>query len=144
MSQENVDLVRQLLPLETDLVAVLASDDPIAALTGDSDFDLPDLEVEFAGTISGAPALEYRGLEGLVEGWRDWLIPYESYLIAAEEVIDAGDNVIMLVRVRARTSRDGVVIEHRPAAVWTVTGGKPVSARFFLERDQALKFVEER
>jgi ketosteroid isomerase-like protein len=141
MSVENVELVRGILPEEADLVEVLGSDDPIAALIGDPNLALPDLEVEFAGTQSGAPSLHYRGLEGLVEGWRDWLEPWESYRLRTEKYIDAGEKVVLLVSVRARTSRDGVEFKHEAAAVWTMRGGMPVAVHFFLEQDDALQFA---
>ena len=99
------------------------------------------LEVAFAATRSGGPGLGFRGIEGLIEGWRDWLTPWESYVITVEDFVEAGDNVVMLARIRARTSRDGVVLEHKPAAVWTVADGKVSAVTFFLERDEALEFA---
>lgn len=141
MSIENVELVKGLLPEEADLVEVLASDDPVAALTGDPNLVLPDLEVEFAGTQSGAPGIHYRGLDGLVEGWRDWLIPWASYRMRIKEHIDAGDKVVQLASVRARTSRDGVEFEHDAAAVWTLRNVTPVAVHFFLEPEDALRFA---
>jgi hypothetical protein len=141
MTSENVELIRAALPEEIDVVKVLASDDPVAALIGDADIVAPDLEVRWAGSQSGAPALHYEGLEGLLEGWRDWLIPWESYLLEVEDVIDAGDRVVTLVRVRAKTNRHGVEVEHRPAAVWTLRDGKLAAVHFFLDRDEARKFA---
>jgi ketosteroid isomerase-like protein len=140
MSAANVELVKGILP-DTDLVEAFAGDPPQGILTGDVNALDPDLEVEFAGTLSGAPTLNYRGIEGLVEGWRDWLTPWESYLLEAEEFIDGGDRVLELVRVRARTSRHGVEVEHSPAAVWTVQDGVVVSVHFFLERREAFEFA---
>lgn len=141
MSAENVELVKGLLPAEADLVEVLASEDPVKALTGDPGSIAPDLEVEFAGTRSGAPGLSYRGVDGLIEGWREWLTPWASYHLRIDRYIDAGDQVVLLVSVRARTSRDGVEFEHAPAAVWTLRDGYPVAVHFFLERDDALRFA---
>jgi hypothetical protein len=79
------------------------------------------------------------GLEGLIEGWRDWLEPWASYRMELEEVIDAGDRVLSLIHVTAKTSHDGVEVEHRPAAVWAVEGGVVVAVTFYLDRDQALE-----
>ena len=78
---------------------------------------------------------------GLVEGWQDWLIPWESYVITVDEFVDAGDKVVTLVRIRGRTSRDGVEVEHRPAAVWTVGDGQVTAVTFFLDRDEAFEFA---
>jgi ketosteroid isomerase-like protein len=141
MSAANVELVKAVFPEDIDLAEVLASDNPVVLLIGDADIVAPDFEVEFGGTHSGAPPREYRGLEGLLEGWRDWLEPYDSYHLTVEEVIDAGANVLTLVRVRARTARHGVALEHRPAAVWTISEGKLTGAHFFLERGDAFEFA---
>jgi ketosteroid isomerase-like protein len=141
MSAENVELIKAILPEEIDLVKVVANDDPVGVFVGDASMVAPDLEVEFAGTQSGAPALHYRGLAGLIEGWRDWLIPWDSYRIRFDEFFDAGEKVVVFATVHARTGRHGVAVEHRPAAVWTIRDGKTVAVCFFLERDEALKFA---
>jgi ketosteroid isomerase-like protein len=141
MSAANVELVKAVFPEEIDLAEVLASDNPVVLLIGDADVVAADFEVEFGGTQSGAPPRQYRGLDGLLEGWRDWLEPYESYRLMIEEVIDAGASVVTLVRVSARTSRHGVELEHRPAAVWTIEDGKLTGAHFFLEREDAFEFA---
>ena len=161
MSQETVELVRASWPQEVDVVPLVAD----AATYGGPKFatthydlgarrwhatgeTLPDSVLEelrahdaiLLGAM-GLPDVRYRGAPGLADGWRDWLAPYESYRLAAEELIDAGDDVLVLARVRARTHRDGVVIEHAPAAVCTVRDGQIVRARFYLDRDQALEAV---
>ena len=79
-----------------------------------------------------------RGLLGFAESWRDWLEPWSSYYIEAEEFIDAGDEVVSLTRVRARTTRDAVAVEHRPGAVWSLRDSKIVRRRFS-DRDEALE-----
>jgi ketosteroid isomerase-like protein len=138
VSEENVELVRASWPQEFDVVPLVADADSLGQTFGGlSD----DVEVEFVANTPGLPDVRYRGAPGLADGWRDWLAPYESYRLAAEELIDAGDDVLVLARVRARTHRDGVVIEHAPAAVCTVRGGQIVRARFYLDRDQAMEAV---
>jgi ketosteroid isomerase-like protein len=141
MSAANVELVKSVMPSETDLVQVLASDVPAATFLGDVSAVDPNIEVEFAGSVSGAQASSYRGTEGLVEGWRDWLTPWQSYRFEVEDFIDAGDRVLTLVRVRATTSRHGVELEHSPAVVWTVEQGMVVAVHFFLERPEAFEFA---
>lgn len=141
MSAENVALLRSILPEEVDLVQAVAGDNPVGVIFSNTEAVAPDLEVEFASTQSGGPPSDYRGLDGLTEGWRDWLEPWDSYRIRFEEFIDAGDKVLVLAGVHARTSRHGVEVEHDPAAVWTIRDGMLVAVTFFLERDQALKFA---
>jgi ketosteroid isomerase-like protein len=138
VSRENLELVVASWPREVDVVALLADGRPLiesfAALSR-------DVDVQFVANAPGVPDARYRGAQGLSDGWRDWLEPYATYRLAAEEFIDAGQDVIILARVRARTHRDGVLVEHAPAAICTVRDGKIVRARFFLDRDQALEAV---
>ena len=139
MSQENVELVRAMWPRQIDAVELVADSET----RGELALGLaPDVDVSFIANAPGVPELRYRGAEGLTEGWRDWLEPYESYHLEVEDVIDAGDEeVLVRVRVSARTRRDGVLVDHAPAAICTVTGGQIVRVRFYLDTDQALEAV---
>lgn len=140
MSRENVDLVKALQPARVDLVEGLAEADAggdFLTPNAPADSFADDFEVEWVAS-SSTQRPHYRGLAGMIEGWRDWLTPWASYRIDAEDFLDAGDEVVVLVHVRAKTSRDGVVMEHSPAAVWTIEDGKVIRIRFFLERDIAL------
>jgi SnoaL-like domain len=141
VSAQNVELVRSLQPSGADLVDMFSSADPqaLAALVGRSELFDPALEISFiAGESSGAPTLTYHGIAGLIDGWREWLQAWDSYLIEAEEFIDCGEAVVVMIRVRARTRRDGVLMEHAPAAVWALAGGSVVRMDFYLQRTQAL------
>jgi ketosteroid isomerase-like protein len=103
----------------------------------------PDVETEFiAGqSIDSVRPSVSRGLLGFAESWRDWLEPWDSYYIEAERFIDLGEEVVSLTRVRARTTRDAVAVEHRPGAVWSLRDRKIVRVRFYLHREEALEAV---
>jgi hypothetical protein len=141
MPSENVELVRSLQPAGAVDLVELTEAGQIAFGPGESSTPFaPEFECSWiAGEDSGVPPLSYRGLEGFIEGWREWLSPWESYRIDAEDFIDAGDRVVVMVRVHARTRRGGVEMEHSPAAVWTLEGGRVVSIEFYLERSMALE-----
>jgi len=139
MSQENVEIVRRLQPSGIDMVAAAAEAVPFDGVP-DSLFS-DDLESSFTAEHAQARLGPYRGAEGLAAAWREWLEPWSRYEIETEEFIDAGDRVVVFVRVRGQTSRDGVDVEHAPAAVWTVRQGKVTAIEFYLERGQALKAV---
>jgi hypothetical protein len=98
----------------------------------------PELEFEFLPKVLGT-GISGEGLAGLAEGWREWLEPYESYVISIEGFEELGEEeeVFIPVRVRARTHRDGVVVEHAPAALATIHDGMLVRMRFYLDRDLA-------
>jgi ketosteroid isomerase-like protein len=138
MSQATMELVKAVQPPAADLVEVFGQGEPGAMAFDDPQLISSDLEVAF---IAGHGNLDqiYHGREGFRKGWLDWLEPWGSYHMETEGFVDAGDEVIVTVRVRARTSRDGVAVEHRPAAVWTVDDGKIVRVRFFLDRADAFE-----
>jgi ketosteroid isomerase-like protein len=141
MSQENVEVVRGLQPTDVDLVEVFRSEGAAEALMAGADV-VPmssDALIEFVGGESALGRGQYRGLEGLVEGWRDWLEGWDSHVIQLEELIDAGDKVVALVRIKGKTTRHGVEVEHSPAAVWTIADGTVVGISFYLDRDQAFE-----
>ncbi len=139
---DNLELVKSLMPDEIDLVDVLKRDDPGSMFTGNpAEKVAPDVEVLFVGPDTVGAALTFQGLDGLIEGWRDWLLPWHSYRLVPEQYIDAGDNVVMHARVAARTERHGVDVEHSPSSVWTVKDGRIVAVRFFLSRSDALSFA---
>jgi ketosteroid isomerase-like protein len=147
VSARNVELVRSLQPAGADLVQMFKDARPqeLATLVGLSELFDPALESSFvAGESSGAPTLTYHGIAGLIDGWREWLEAWDSYLIEAEEFIGCGDEVVAMVRVRATTRRGAVVMEHAPAAVWGFTGGKVARLDFYLDRAQALQAARAR
>jgi ketosteroid isomerase-like protein len=139
MSLENVEFVRATWPNQTDVVELVGGSEAPAQLSAAL---ASDVEVAFIANAPGVPDARYRGMQGLAEGWRDWLEPYESYWLEAEDFIDAGDDDVLIpTRVRARTQRDHVLVEHSPAVICTVKDRKIVRVSFYLDRDQALEAV---
>lgn len=134
-SDSPLQLAEALLPREIDMVEFVGSGGALPAEVASR--IAPDLEVEFLPPALGG-RLAGEGLPGLIEGWREWLEPYESYVVTTEHLEEVGDDqVLMYVRVRARTHRDGVTVEHTPAAIATIRDGILVRMRFYLERDLA-------
>jgi ketosteroid isomerase-like protein len=96
----------------------------------------PDMEVAFITPAVGST--EYRGLEGFLEGWADWMDPWASFQVRVEEFLDAGDCVVVLVTLTGQTEHDGVRIEQPAAAVLTVKDGLIRRVEFHLDRREAL------
>jgi ketosteroid isomerase-like protein len=46
---------------------------------------------------------------------------------------------VSLARVMAQTARDGVAVEHRPAAVWSLQDHEIVRVQFYLDREEAFE-----
>jgi ketosteroid isomerase-like protein len=141
MSKQNIDLIKGLQPTDVDLVQLFGAESAVDALLADADAGAmsPDAVIDFVAAGPGLGNRELRGVEGLVEGWRDWLEGWDSYVLQLEEILDAGEYVVSLVRIRGRTTRDGVEVEHTPAAVWKIEDGIVVALTFYLDRDQAFE-----
>ena len=141
MSQENVEIVRLLQPgADVDLVALFRDDDAAGDLAKMfASFFHPDCEcvLHYPGT---EPVI-YRGLEGTRTVWRDWLAPWASYRSNIEDLIDAGDRVVVLVRDYGRREPGVPEVAMIAAAVWTVRERKIARADFYTSRVEALEAV---
>jgi hypothetical protein len=139
VSRENVELVKALHPTGVDLVELFGGPDSSDLWADPGPFS-DDLEVQWISSqLSEQQQVEYQGLDGFLEGWRDWLAPWASYRMDVVDVLDAGDDVVAFVRVKCRTARDDVAVEHAPASVWTLRDGKVTRIRFYLDRETALE-----
>jgi ketosteroid isomerase-like protein len=138
VSQSNLEVIKALQPTGVDMVEMVSGDAVDAAPFDPDTADLFDDEFEVSFITPDMDRLDYRGNEGFIAGWREWLMPWSSYQIEAEEILDAGDDVVVFIHVRAKTARDGVLMEHSPGAVWSFRDGKIVSLRMYLHREDAL------
>ena len=134
----SLDVVRAAWPAQADLVQVMEGE----VGSGGRLFD-PDVEVQFVAGPDLPPPRTSHGMEGLNAAWRDWLEPYSSYDLALEGLVPVGEELVLAnARVRATTRRDGVEVEHTPAALWTVRDGRVVRVRFFLDPELARRTAE--
>src|SRR6266576_2660651 len=96
MSQENVELIRHLVPIsEADLVQ-LYREDPgraEAARTAAEPHFHPDFECVRHDVPGGEPHFGFDGLQALC---LDWLAPWVGYRTAINEFIGCGDRVLTL------------------------------------------------
>ena len=134
MTQTRLEQVKAIMPSEgTDLVDVFGADAPQIDTGG---LVRDDATVNMLAR-SAERATE--GPEGFREIWADWLEPWASYRIYYDEVIERGDRVIMLTRLRGVTKHGNVEMEHEAAAVFRFEGDQVVEMDFTLEREDALK-----
>jgi hypothetical protein len=139
MSAENVELVKSLQPDDVDLVELFREGGSPPYTAEEAARFGEDFQAEFIASIEGVPRLAYSGLVGFIEGWRDWLEAWATYRIAAEEFVDLGDEIVVMIRVKAQTTRDSVVVEHEPAGVWSIRDGKVSRIRLYLDRGDAMR-----
>lgn len=135
MSQENVELVRTaMFPPGVDLAELTKNGDLADALNVAA--MAPDMEVAFITPAVGAT--EYRGLDGFLAGWGDWMDPWASFEVQIHELLDAGERVVVMVTLVGRTEHDGVQIEQPAAAVFAIAGGLIRRVEFHLDQREAL------
>jgi hypothetical protein len=140
MSQENVELVRSLQPgPDVDLVALFR--DATGLMEAYSPFFHEDCEILAPTVITGGQRERLVGLGSLRTLWLDWLDPWESYRTEIDDVIDAGDEVVVLPRDYGRRAGMDVEVNVLGATVWTVRNGKVARVAFYLHRSEALEAV---
>jgi ketosteroid isomerase-like protein len=135
MSRENVELVRAALGgRKFDMQAMFRGDQPPSNV--DVGMLAEDVEIVFQPRVD---VQTFHGVDGLAEGWREWLSVWGNYEAELEDYVDAGDHVVMLVHLRGETQHDHVVIEQPAAVVFTVEAGKVVRLAFHLDRRMAFE-----
>ena len=81
----------------------------------------------------------YRGVQGVRQMLADFDQDWEFVRMDAEELREAGDQVVLLGRLRARGRASGVDLDVPLGFVWRLRDGKVVYARSFSEQADALR-----
>jgi ketosteroid isomerase-like protein len=127
MSQENVDAIRR----------------GYAHFQAENDFPEELMHPEFVwdmSTFRGWPErTTYEGLEGAREFMRDWLDAWDDWEIDVEELRDAGDRVVAIVRQHGRAKSTGLPVDMLLAQVWTVREGKQARMQMYADVGEALR-----
>src|SRR2546421_13112126 len=105
MSQENVELVRGLYS-EWERGNFWSAE-----------LYAPDVEWHWSSAAKAVRggAASYKGLEAIGDAMREWVTDWGWWSITAEELIDAGDRVVVLSTIHARLKDDRGEV-HEPGA----------------------------
>jgi ketosteroid isomerase-like protein len=135
MPGQNVALLTAMLPGPDTDIANLLRDDALFAQTVEALAGAfhPDVESVPAWRGTGAT---YSGIEGFREMWLDWLQPWATYHVRVDEMIEAGDSVVVLVRDRARRHDMDVEVELISGSVWTFRDGRIARVEFHANREE--------
>jgi ketosteroid isomerase-like protein len=137
MSKENVELVRAVIPpADADIAALVRDDSLFEARIGAL---APLLDPDFESVAAWQGGKTYTGLEGLRKLWLDWVEPWASYHVQVDELIDAGDRVVALVRDRGRRHDTEAEAEVITGSVWEIRDGRLVRVEFSRDRKEALE-----
>jgi ketosteroid isomerase-like protein len=134
MSQENVEIVRGLFAGAPDM----GKDELLAALPALVEHAC-DPEIEWIEDPSRADARTYRGHQGVIESWRQWLENFDEYGGELEEVRDCGDSVLATMREEGRGRASGATVSARNYIVLTFRDGKILRYQEFYDEAAALE-----
>jgi ketosteroid isomerase-like protein len=127
MSQENVEVIRKAYE------RFQATGDFAPELI-DSDF------VWDMSTFRGWPEQqEYHGIEGARQFARDWLEAWDDWELRLEELHDAGEQVVAILRQRGRSKATGLPVDMTFAQVFTLRAGKQIRMQMYAEPSEALE-----
>src|SRR5271165_7182931 len=124
MSQENVQLI------EAAMAHFGATGEPEWSAT-DAEVEVYDHDILDAG--------EYRGHVGYRRWLEDWAAAWSEFSLEPEEFIDAGDSVVVVLRMKATGRGSGVTVERQDGLVVRLRDGLAVRLEYYNSRDQALK-----
>ena len=82
---------------------------------------------------------EVTGFAEFRAAWTDFLQPWDSYESDVEELIDLGDRVLLLARLRARGQGLEHEIDTLASAIFHFDGGRISRLEFYAERDEGLQ-----
>ena len=80
----------------------------------------------------------YVGREAVIAASRRYWGTWDDYRLHAEELIDRGSSVLVVLRERGRGKGSGAPFEKRRAQIWTFSRGRIVRWEEYADRDAAL------
>jgi ketosteroid isomerase-like protein len=88
----------------------------------------------------GMMTTSYQGVEGLKQGWADFLGGFETLAISPVAAREGakGACVVEFVHLRGRPKGIDASIEEDAAAVWRLRDGRLSAVEFYMSRDKAL------
>ena len=137
MSQENVELVRRIL---TEFGETLQ---PVSDLTS------PDVILNTGSWTVWTGPSEYRGTDGFMQFFGEWIAAYDDWEQEVEEIVDLGKGVTLAVSVqRGRPTGSSGEVQIRFASILLCEDGSIVWMKNYNEIDEncaaAERLAEER
>ena len=127
MSADNVDIIR------AGYERFIATGEP------DEDTMAPEFVWDMS-TFTGWPERKtYDGVDGMREFVADWTSAWDDWRLEVEELVDAGDQVVAIVRQSGRSRTTGLPVDMRFAQLWTLADGKQAYMRMYADPEEALR-----
>lgn len=129
MSQENVDAVRRIYAIWQNEGSPVPS-------------GLLDPEIEWVNPPDAVERGTRKGIEEFTTAVSAVGDTFEGVGVDIDEILDAGDRVVVLATLHGRGRGSGADVERRQGYVWTLRGGKVTRFQWFNSFDDALKAAE--
>jgi ketosteroid isomerase-like protein len=129
MSQENVEIVREVFKdfNSEDIGRIVAAVHP-------------ELEVVIPPEVSAEPDT-YLGPEGIRRYFQSFQDVMDEIRFEPERLWDAGDSVVVSLRVTAKGRQTAIPVEQRSAGVWSIRDGQIIRVRSYASLAEALQAV---
>jgi ketosteroid isomerase-like protein len=102
-------------------------------------FALLDDDVEWDYVGAFPESATYYGPDAVRRFFAQWSGAFEGFGFEAEEFVDGGDQVLVLMRQWGRGKATGAAVENRTWQVFTFRNGRIVHCRGYPEKAEALK-----
>jgi ketosteroid isomerase-like protein len=128
MSQENLEIARRAYESMT-----------VGNLSWLAEFVAPEIEVDLTRNVFNPQVI--RGYEGIQQFWTTQNEVWEDFRFEVEELIDAGDEVVAVVKLVGKGRGSGVPVDQREIQVVKVRDGRAVHIAAYRDRAEALEAV---
>jgi uncharacterized protein len=89
-----------------------------------------------------ADAAVYRGKDEMRRGLETWTEPWTDFRLGPAEVLERGEEVLVIARYTGRGRVSGVELDERVAHLWEFRDGLAVQVRMFGDKEKAkLRFT---
>lgn len=136
MSREDLEFVKTLFTGAADV----DKETMLAALT-ELIPQICDPEIEWIEDPQRADGRVYHGHAGALESWKRWLEEWDEWGFEAEQFVDCGSDVLVVMREYARGASSGASVTSRNHLVFTLRDGKILRYREFYDKQAALDAV---
>jgi uncharacterized protein len=128
VSQSNVDLARKALKTfeRRDLSEI-------------EDLFQPDIEFDWSRRL--LDPIVTHGYEGIRQFFEEVNSLFDEAVFEEEEILEFGDEVLVVSNARFRGRTSGVEVTARGANIWTIRDGKLARFRFYQSKEDALKDI---
>ena len=83
----------------------------------------------------------YAGAEGENQFMAEWADAWDDWEMEAENYLDAGERVVVIVNQRGRSKATGIPVDMRFAQVWSFRDGQAIRMQMYASVDEALEAV---